>query len=212
MPRRRCRCRYGYRPDRRNFSVPRNTFIAIALILAATLVGGLLLGAILPSRVEVVESAKLPAAPELVWQLLADLDNHPSWRRGITSIERLPDPLGGVVWRESHGAKSLSLRATAMVPTARFAAISTISDAGSHLEWSWEIRPQGRSSVVVLRLAEDHSRRLDRTISWLFRATRREARGWLRDLSSQVQLAVGRTTSALGQPVRDGESSLLKHR
>lgn len=197
--RRRCRCRYGYRPGRRIASYPRTMLSVAVLGLAVVMGGGLLLGSILPERVEVVETATLPASPELVWQLLADLDNHPSWRRGVTRVERLPDSRGRVVWREYHGDRLLSLRATAMVPAARFSAVGENVAAERNLEWSWEIRPRGGYSEVVLRLADNYTGRLDRATGWLLQATRREARGWLKDLSVQVALTAGHTTTALGK-------------
>lgn len=77
------------------------------LILAPFVVGivaavafVVVVGALMPRKHSATRSARLAAAPDAVWAVLADFQSHPSWRPGLKSVTRLADRNGHPVWNE----------------------------------------------------------------------------------------------------------------
>jgi uncharacterized protein YndB with AHSA1/START domain len=91
-----------------------------ALVAGPPLVGLVLylIGTRLPpvSRLEV--SRQLPTSPESVWAVLTDLDDMPTWREDLRSLERLPERAGAVRWLEvGRGGRTAWERIVAEPPT-----------------------------------------------------------------------------------------------
>jgi polyketide cyclase/dehydrase/lipid transport protein len=76
---------------------PSARYQPLMLTLVLSIVGGLVglvilmavVGMFLPRDHVAARRATLAKPPETVWRALTDLDAHPSWRRGVKSIERL---------------------------------------------------------------------------------------------------------------------------
>jgi uncharacterized protein YndB with AHSA1/START domain len=65
---------------------------ALALLVAAY-------GAMLPAEHNFMRSVQLAQSPETVYQTIADYAGYPSWRPGVTQVERQPNYEGKETWR-----------------------------------------------------------------------------------------------------------------
>ena len=68
----------------------------VAALVAIVVLGGYLL----PVRHQATRSVLLQAAPDSVYRLLADVDAYPTWRRGLTAVERVRSDDGALRYRE----------------------------------------------------------------------------------------------------------------
>lgn len=72
--------------------------VMIAIVVIAFVIGLLVVAAVvglfLRDDHRVARAATLPAPPDAVWAVVADLDAHPSWRPDLEKLERL-DPIDG---------------------------------------------------------------------------------------------------------------------
>ena len=62
-----------------------------------------LIGAMLPKGHVATRAAKFRQSPEAVWQAITGYEEFSKWRPGVTSVTRLPDANGHVVWKEKIG-------------------------------------------------------------------------------------------------------------
>src|SRR5271169_5201916 len=78
-----------------------------ALIVAGVLAGiaaiVVIIGAMLPKGHVTTRAAKFRQKPAAIWQTITDFEKFPSWRAGVTSVEKLPDRDGHLVWMERGG-------------------------------------------------------------------------------------------------------------
>lgn len=107
---------------------------------AVTLLVLLISGLLLPPRVVFQQRVVVPHTPETVWTVLTDLDGMPSWRRDLLKVERLPERLGRVRWRETRINGTRSLERIEFVPPERMV-IRMAGSADSSVRWVYRIRP-----------------------------------------------------------------------
>jgi hypothetical protein len=81
------------------------TVVALALVLALAAVIGSRLGQ--SHRASAAKSFPVPR--DVIWSTIVDVENFPSWRAGVTRVERLPDRNGYPVWIEEGRSGKMTL-------------------------------------------------------------------------------------------------------
>jgi hypothetical protein len=131
------------------------------ILIAAPILAGLIAaiatvgigGLLLPLRHTASRSARFGQAPEALWAVVTDFPNHPSWRPGLKSIERLPDQNGHPVWREvtSHGPMPIEI--VESDPPRRFRGRIADPNLPFGGTWTWDFTPEAVGCRV--RITED---------------------------------------------------------
>lgn len=124
--------------------------LALLGVLVAIPVGMTLVGATLPATYTASKSVELPATPETVFDLLADVAAQPAWRKGLERVEAARGPTGQPAWREVYqGGRSMTLETTESDPPRRL--VRTIVDAKGPFRGTWEftIEPRGEDAATL---------------------------------------------------------------
>ena len=102
-------------------------------------------------------SARIPASPAAVFDVVADVSNLPEWNRAITEVVEAPAPLDvGSVWKVRLHALGQSWVSKSTVSvldpvSGRFAYRSQSDDGNpSYADWEWHVEPAGSGSVVTV--------------------------------------------------------------
>jgi uncharacterized protein YndB with AHSA1/START domain len=120
----------------------------VAVVIVTTIVT--LIGTRLPQSHRASVARTFPVVPDVIWAAITDVDAFPSWRDGVTRVERLPDRNGHPVWVEEGGSGKLTL---AVERTERpWLLVLRIADpklpfGGS---WAYEIVPDGSGSRLTI--------------------------------------------------------------
>ena len=126
----------------------------IVAVLLAVVVGlGLivvLVGSLLPVKHVATVSARVPAAPEQVWQVLTDVAAYPTWRGDVTSVEPMPAERGRVAWREQGNNGAISYAIEQADAPRRL--VTRITDKSLPFGGTWEyvVTPEGTGSRVQI--------------------------------------------------------------
>lgn len=109
-----------------------------------------IVGMLLPVGHVASVRVRLHQSQEAVWKVLTDFENHPSWRSGLTKMERLSDRDGLAVWREEGKFGPLTYEITEQQPSERM--VTTIADPGLPYggSWTYEIAPEGEGCSVTI--------------------------------------------------------------
>jgi uncharacterized protein YndB with AHSA1/START domain len=191
------RSRYGYRPRLRGHPVQVGLGLFAALVLCAALVFGAAGMWLDPERVD-RRSVLLAEPPDVIWRLLVDLDTHPTWRRGVSRIERLPEYTGQAAWLEYDGAAIREVRVAESQPPHRLVLMQR-SEEGLPSAWEWDVaRVAGGSRLTVTRRVT-MTAPLQRGVSGLLRLSRREVDRSLTDLAERLALTARLRTTALNR-------------
>lgn len=192
------RSRYGYRSrSRAPSSLTTVLTLLAAPVLTVLLLGGL--GHLLPEQQGATLSRVFRESPEVLWQLLADLDNHPTWRRELTRLERLPDHDGQPSWIEYRGGEAEAVRLADARAPLRLVTERVAPAGPPPASWTWELAPvEGGSRLTLTRLVRVE-RPLARAIGFVFQAPRREVERALADLTARLVAAERQRASALHQ-------------
>ncbi len=191
------RSRYGYRPRLRGHPARLGLGLLAAVLVGAAVVAGAAGMWLDPERVD-RRSVLLAEPPDVIWRLLVDLDTHPTWRRGVSRIERLPDYSGQAAWLEFNGAAIREVRVAEARPPLRLVLVQRSED-GPPSAWEWDlVGVAGGSRLTVTRraiLAEP----LERGVSGLLGLSRREVDRTLADLAERLALTARIRTTALNR-------------
>jgi hypothetical protein len=187
--------RYGYRP--------RALARTGRLLPGALLLGGggllgvaLLLAAWIGPDREASGSLAVPEAPDVIWQVLTDLDNLPTWRTGLTRVERLPDLGGTPAWMEFRGTRQEAVRVAEAERPLRLVT-ERVGPDGVTASWNWELVRTGEGSRLTLTRRVTLIPLGQRVLSGVFRQTGREVEQALSDLSARLDGASRVRTTAL---------------
>lgn len=123
--------------------------VIVALVLAlATFIGGRLPRS---HRASLEKSFAVPS--QAIWAAITDVEAFPSWRAGVTRVERLPDRNGFPVWVEEGRSGKLTLAVERMDPPRIL--VGRIADPGLPFggTWTYEVTPEPAGSR--LRITED---------------------------------------------------------
>ena len=127
--------------------------VIVALVLAVVAVGYSL-----PISHVAIVSAKIPAPPESVWNAITTPAAYPSWRPGVTRVEMVAAPAGGLAWRETSGDETIGYVAEASEPPRRF--VTRIADEDLPFGGSWEhgLAPDSSGTrVTIIERGEVHN-------------------------------------------------------
>lgn len=156
------------------------------LVLAAVAGAAAFLGAasaVIGSRLPLAHvasrEARLPAPPDAVWRAITDVERYPTWRDGVSRVERLPDRAGKKTWVE-HGSDG---RITMTVDRAEPPRLLVVRIADPDLPfggtWTYDLSGDGEGSV--LKITENGE-----IYNPLFRFVARFVLGYERTMSSYL--------------------------
>ncbi|PCC72470.1 Polyketide cyclase / dehydrase and lipid transport [Nannocystis exedens] len=92
-------------------------------------------GLFMPRQHIAMESVVLPAAPEVVYAAVRDVESQPSWRSDLKRVELLPDKGDRRVYREIGDDGVNTFEITEDVPNERF--VSEMADPGRSFAGHW---------------------------------------------------------------------------
>ena len=89
-------------------------------------------------------------APDVIWSTITDIEAFPSWRAGISRIERLPDKNGYPVWIEEGRSGKMTLAVERREPPRIL--VGRIADPNLPFggTWTYEIAPDGAGSRLTI--------------------------------------------------------------
>ena len=121
--------------------------IIVAVLVA--LVGAVaVIGMALPQNHTASRSAHVNASPDSLWEIITDVEQYPSWRKDVDSVQRIEAPQ--LTWREIAGSDRITYQATAFQKPGNF--VAHIADKGLPFGGSWDYRiePEGTGSKLTI--------------------------------------------------------------
>jgi uncharacterized protein YndB with AHSA1/START domain len=95
-------------------------------------------------------SKSFPVPPDAIWSAITDVERFPSWRAGVTRVERLPDRNGYPAWVEEGRSGRMPLVVERMEPPR----VLVVRIADPKLPfggtWTYEITPEGTGSRLTI--------------------------------------------------------------
>ncbi|HTH00599.1 MAG TPA: SRPBCC family protein [Vicinamibacterales bacterium] len=122
------------------------TVLALVLVVALAAMIGSRLGQ--SHRTSV--SKTFPVPPEVIWSAMTDVAAFPSWRAGVTRVERLPDRNGYPVWMEEGRSGKMTMAVERMEPPRVL--VARIADPKLPFggTWTYEITPDAGGSRLTI--------------------------------------------------------------
>jgi uncharacterized protein YndB with AHSA1/START domain len=128
-------------------------FLAALGILAglAALAAGI--GALLPRAHLASRTLRVRRTPAELWTLITDVDRFPSWRSGVTHVDRLPDRDGRAAWVEHGSSGDIPLETIDAQPPQRL--VLRIADPTLPFGGTWTYIVTPTSDGATLTITED---------------------------------------------------------
>ena len=122
------------------------TVLALVLVVALAAMIGSRLGQ--SHRTSVSKTFSVP--PEVIWSAMTDVAAFPSWRAGVTRVERLPDRNGYPVWMEEGRSGKMTMAVERMEPPRVL--VARIADPKLPFggTWTYEITPDAGGSRLTI--------------------------------------------------------------
>jgi hypothetical protein len=144
-------------------------------------------GMFLPEKHRASESAHFRAGVEQLWEVITNFTAYPTWRRDISTIERLPDMNGHPVWKEldSHN-EGIAYETVDAVPSKRL--VRRIADPNLPFGGTWTFELDTTPEGVTLTIIEDGEvyNPIFRFVSRFIIGHTKNIRGYLDDLQARV--------------------------
>lgn len=119
-----------------------------AAVLVAVLMAIVLVGFALPVGHEVSRSVHLERLPDRVFAVLADVENYPRWRSGVTAVEVLArEPQ--LRWRE-HGDDAITFERVDIDPPRRLVTRIADPDLPFGGRWTFTLEPEGNGTRLTI--------------------------------------------------------------
>ena len=154
------------------------------VVLVAVVVG---VGLLLPEKHRASESARFRVSAEQLWEVITNFGAYPTWRTGVSSVERLPDMNGHPVWREtdSHN-EGIPYETVESVPNKRLT--RRIADPKLPFGGTWAFDLETTSVGVTLTITEDGEvyNPIFRFVSRFIIGHVKNIHGYLNDLQTKV--------------------------
>jgi hypothetical protein len=125
-------------------------FYRIAAGLVAVMAAVWLIGSQLPVEHLATTSAEYAYPPEIVWTVISDIPEMPTWRSAVDIVDRLPDRNGRLSWRETGIYGSVSLELEEALPPLRMVTRITDPDLPYGGRWIYELEPLGHGSRLTI--------------------------------------------------------------
>ncbi len=117
----------------------------LAIVALAAIIGWML-----PAEHSATRSLGLKQTPEAVWQAITDYPAMPSWRKGLTKIERLADRDGHAVWKETAGRWEVPLEDLDVEPPRRLVRKVADPDLPYGGAWTYLVTPADGGSRITI--------------------------------------------------------------
>jgi hypothetical protein len=127
--------------------------------LAAIVALVAIIGAMLPKGHVATRAAKFRASPDVVWSAITGYEDFSKWRPGVTSVTRMPDANGHVVFMEKGGSGAQDIpyeivEFAAPVGSAPGKLVAKIADPKLPFGGSWEYEVATADGGTLLRITE----------------------------------------------------------
>jgi len=124
--------------------------LGIVGLLVVLVVVVVAIGYTLPQSHVASSSATYRASPDSLWASLTEVAAFPTWRKGITRVEPLPDENGQRGWREHGGGDVVTYRIVEANPPRRL--VSRIADQNLPYggSWTYELTPAGSGTRLTI--------------------------------------------------------------
>jgi len=124
-------------------------WLLIVVAVLVVIVGGVaLIGLTLPQNHSALRTAQLSPAPDSVWAIITNVDGYPSWRKDVTSVERVPGQT--LSWREISGRDRMTYEATTVEQPSHFVTHIADKDLPFGGSWDYRIEPSGTGSKLTI--------------------------------------------------------------
>lgn len=129
------------------------TTLIVLAILASLVFVVVVVGWTLPVKHRASRQATYAAAPDMVFDALTKVENFPSWRSKVASVQSLDAVNGAPSYRESGDDGNITYIVDEADPGRRL--VTRIADTGLPFggRWTFELTPAGRGTA--LRITED---------------------------------------------------------
>jgi uncharacterized protein YndB with AHSA1/START domain len=111
------------------------------------------IGALLPRAHLASRTLRVRRPPGEVWALITDMEGFPSWRSGVTHVDRLPDRDGRPAWVEHGSSGDIPLETVDAQPPQRL--VLRIADATLPFGGTWTYLVRSTSEGSTLTITED---------------------------------------------------------
>lgn len=119
--------------------------------MVAVVVG---VGLLLPEKHRASESVRFRVGAEPLWGVITDFGAYPTWRTGISMVERLPDMNGHSVWKETDSDnESIPYETMESVPNKRL--VRRIADPALPFGGTWSFDLEATPEGTTLTITED---------------------------------------------------------
>ena len=110
-------------------------------------------GALLPRAHVASRTLRVRRTPAEVWALITDVERFPSWRSGVTHVDRLPDRDGRPAWVEHGSSGDIPLETVDAQPPERL--VLRIADATLPFGGTWTYLVTFTPDGSTLTITED---------------------------------------------------------
>ncbi len=114
--------------------------VGVSLVLIGLIGAVILVGLALPKGHTATSRVTVPAARQVVWEVLTDFQNHAAWRPDVKKVEHRPDAKEKPAWIEHNSFGNLPMYLEASEKPSRF--VTRIIDEGMPFggSWTYELR------------------------------------------------------------------------
>lgn len=158
--------------------------VVVLVILVAVVVG---VGLLLPEKHRVSESARFRVSAEQLWEVITNYSTYPTWRSGVTAVERLPDMNGHPVWKETdaHG-EGIPYETIESVANKRL--VRRIADAKLPFGGTWTLELEAKPDGMILTITEDGEvyNPVFRFVSRFILGHEKNIHGYLNDMQMKI--------------------------
>jgi polyketide cyclase/dehydrase/lipid transport protein len=128
------------------------SLVAIVALIA-------IIGALLPKGHVASRAAKFHQPPDAVWRAITGYEEFPKWRPGVTSVTRMPDANGHVVFMEKGGSGAQDIpyeivESVAPTGAAPGKLVAKIADQKLPFGGSWTYEVTAADGETLLRITE----------------------------------------------------------
>ena len=159
--------------------------LGVGLVVLVGVVVGV--GMLLAEKHRARESAHFPVSAEQLWAVITDFGAYPTWRSGVSAVERLPDMNGHAVWKETDSHhEGIPYETVEAVPGKRL--VRRIADPNLPFGGTWTLELEGTREGVTLTITEDGQvyNPIFRFASRFIIGHTKNIRGYLNDLQAKV--------------------------
>ena len=159
--------------------------LVVGLVVLIGVVVGV--GALLPEKHRASESARFRVGAEQLWEVITNYGAYPTWRSGVSGVERLTDMNGHPVWKEtdSHN-EGIPYETVESVPNKRL--VRRIADPNLPFGGAWEFSLEATPEGTTLTITENGEvyNPIFRFVSRFIIGHTKNIHGYLNDLQTKV--------------------------